>query len=100
MITIEVAFSPKEGEHLLKKINLPDGATAHDAVNTLGWLDDFLAIRDYQIGIFAKKIDWQTPLKTGDRLEIHRPLTINPMQKRQKRSKKQRLEKIHNKVMN
>lgn len=85
MIDIEVIFAPTAEQQLLKKLCVADKTTPKQVIELLGWDTEFPAILNYQIGIFAQKIDWDTPLKTGDRLEIYRPLTINPMQKRAKK---------------
>lgn len=85
MIEIEVVFAPTTEIQLLKKLQVADNITPEQVIRFLAWDKEFPAILDYQIGIFAKKIDWDTPLETGDRLEIYRPLTINPMQKRAKK---------------
>lgn len=84
-IEIEVVFAPTAEQQLLKKLTVADPITPKQVVELLGWQDEFSEIFGYQVGIFSQKIDWDTPLKTGDRLEIYRPLTINPMQKRAKK---------------
>lgn len=85
MIDIEVIFAPTAKTQLLKKLQVADEITPKQVIELLSWDTEFPEILGYQIGIFSQKIDWNTPLKTGDRLEIYRPLTINPMQKRAKK---------------
>ncbi|WP_019519309.1 RnfH family protein [Faucicola boevrei] len=82
---IEVMFCPTPNEQLHQKLSVASGTTAQQAVEILGWWQQFPQIQDFAVGVFSHKIDWQTVLQDGDRLEIYRPLTINPMQKRAKK---------------
>ncbi|ELA09604.1 hypothetical protein MOMA_04340 [Moraxella macacae 0408225] len=86
-IQVEIMFCPAPNTQLHQKLQLPNGKTAKQAVEMLGWWQQYPQIHDFAVGIFSHKIDWQTVLQDGDRLEIYRPLTINPMQKRAKKIK-------------
>ncbi|MFW2178401.1 MULTISPECIES: RnfH family protein [unclassified Moraxella] len=87
-ITIEVAFAPTATTQLLQKLSVAQGTTVQQAVAQLGWLERYPQISEYAVGIFAHKVAWDTVLTAGDRVEIYRPLTIDPIQKRQNLSKK------------
>lgn len=88
MITnyLTIAFSPDSQTQLLQSVNLADFATpvtARSLIEKLDWDKQFPQIFECEIGIFSQKIDWDSELKAGDRLEIYRPLTVTPMRKRQ-----------------
>lgn len=83
MITVQLAFAPKAETQLLTTVQVSDNGTVQDALDKTDWLQRFPDISGYAVGIFAKKVDWQTPLTAGDRIEIYRPLCIDPMKKRQ-----------------
>lgn len=69
---------------------LPDGATVADAIAQSGireaWPD--LEIRADRIGIFARKASLDMMLRDGDRVEIYRPLKIDPKEARRLRAKR------------
>jgi len=52
-----------------------------------------LAAADLKVGIWARKVDLQTPLREHDRVELYRPLTADPKEARRLRYK-QHLEKF------
>jgi hypothetical protein len=68
---------------------LPDGATVADAIAQSGireaWPD--VEIRADRVGIFARKVSPDTMLRDGDRVEIYRPLKIDPKEARRLRAK-------------
>lgn len=83
---ITVAFSPDSQTQLLQSLDLAEFATpitARSLIQKLDWDTQYPQIFDYEIGIFSQKIDWDSALKVGDRVEIYRPLTVTPMRKRQ-----------------
>lgn len=69
---------------------LPDGATVADAIAQSGireaWPD--LEIRADRVGIFARKASLDTMLRDGDRVEIYRPLEVDPKEARRLRAKR------------
>lgn len=69
---------------------LPDGATVADAIAQSGIRDAWpdLEIRADRIGIFARKASLDMMLRDGDRVEIYRPLKIDPKEARRLRAKR------------
>lgn len=88
MFTIEIAFAPDSQTQLLKQLNVATGTTAQQAVEQSELLSLYPQILQYDVGIFSQKIAWDTVLKAGDRVEIYRPLTLDPMKKRLLKLKK------------
>ena len=70
------------------ELSLPKGATVADAIECSGirtaWPD--IEIRDDRLGIFSRKVAPDTGLRDGDRVEIYRPLLIDPKEARRKRA--------------
>ena len=65
-------------------------------VATVGWAlvktgialgpDDAAIARKGCFGVFGKRKDWDSPLYTGDRLELYSPLLIDPKTVRRKKA--------------
>ncbi|HEX5961739.1 MAG TPA: RnfH family protein [Rhodanobacteraceae bacterium] len=68
---------------------LPAGATVADAIERAGVriAHPDVDLRDGRIGIFSRKVGLATPLRDGDRVEIYRPLRIDPKEARRRRAK-------------
>lgn len=90
-MTVEVAYATPEQQFLLV-VDVPAGSTALEVIQAS---NIFVQVPELQIdalavGVFSQQI--KNPetykIKAGDRLEIYRPLLIDPMQARRKRAKK------------
>ena len=86
-IDVEIAYALPEQQWLLQ-ISVPAGTTALKAVH----LSDIenqvpsLSLDPNELCIFSEKVSPDTILKAGDRVEIYRPLTIDPMESRRLRA--------------
>lgn len=71
------------------ELALPRGATVADAIDRSGVRSarPDVDIRDDCLGIFARKAGLQTTLRDGDRVEIYRPLKVDPKEARRRRAK-------------
>lgn len=91
MPTVEVAFARPDRQEILP-VKVPEGTTAVEAVKLSGIVDIFPEIDPDTIdmGIFGKVIKKpaEHPLREGDRVELYRPLKIDPKQARLNRAKK------------
>lgn len=69
---------------------LPDGGTVADAIAQSGIREAWsgVEIRADRVGIFARKVSFDTMLRDGDRVEIYRPLKIDPKEARRLRAKR------------
>lgn len=83
IIQIEVVFAADSVTQLRENLVVPVGTTVKQAIAKLDWLSRYPQLHTCKVGIFSKKVTWDTPLKTGDRIELYRQLTIDPMRKRQ-----------------
>jgi putative ubiquitin-RnfH superfamily antitoxin RatB of RatAB toxin-antitoxin module len=62
-------------------IELPAGACVRDALTACGWKGD-------AVGVFGKRVEPATLLADGDRVEIYRPLAVDPKERRRQRARK------------
>ena len=62
-------------------VELPAGAVVRDALRAAGVQAD-------AVGIFGKRVRPDTPLTDGDRVEIYRPLALDPKERRRRRARK------------
>lgn len=85
-IHITIAYATPE-----KQIELPleleAYATISIAIKKSGVLDKFPNIRfpEVAVGIWGKKKTLDCPVRDGDRVEIYRPLTVDPKEARRRR---------------
>lgn len=67
---------------------LPAGGTVGDAIRACGILDAVpeLAGRELDVGVFGRCCGLDEPVREGDRIEIYRPLQVDPKQARRLRA--------------
>lgn len=96
LLTVEVAYALPDRQRIVT-LTVPAGTTALDAVKLSGIADDFPEIDPdtADMGIFAKPLDDKAlplppdyQLKARDRVEIYRPLLIDPKEARAARAAK------------
>ncbi len=94
-IQVEVAYATPEHQ-LIIAVKVPEGCTALEAVEQSGITERFDTINIYQdpMGIFSQPLNGKVLpepsdyiLQAGDRIEIYRPLLIDPKQARLNRAK-------------
>lgn len=85
---VEVAYAKSE-EQVILLINVDEGCTVQKAIETSCILQRFpeIDLSQNKVGIFGKVVDLETVLREGDRVEIYRPLIIDPKQARRARAK-------------
>lgn len=90
-ISVEVAYALPHKQKIIS-LEVEDGTTLLDAVRQSGIEREFpeLDLQEAKYGVFGKAT--RTPetdiLKAGDRVEIYRPLLIDPKQARANRAAK------------
>ena len=89
-ISVEVAYALPKKQQIVK-LDVPPGTTALEAV-TLSKLDevfDELVIGpDLKIGVWGKVTTADRVLAAGERVEIYRPLLVDPKEVRKARAAK------------
>mgnify|MGYP001589834670 CR=1 FL=1 len=78
-IRVQVVYAQAERQ-TLRQIELDDGATAADAMAASGLLADFPELNRAaeRFGRHGRLIGRQERLKDGDRIEVLRPLVVDP----------------------
>ncbi len=87
-IRVEVVFALPQQQELVP-LELPEGATARQAVERSGLLQKYPDINldgQNKLGIYAKLAKPDTVLRDRDRVEIYRPLIADPKAVRKKRA--------------
>ena len=89
LIEIEVAYA-LPGNQTLECLKVPNGTTVAQAVKLSGICNKFPEIQpnDKNLGIFGKLVKSEAILHNHDRIEIYRPITVDPKEKRRKRVEK------------
>jgi uncharacterized protein len=87
-ISVTLAYSLAPREVVEKELVLPMKSTVQDALN-LANLTEFTTDTDYQLGIWGKKTSLNHVLQNRDRLELYRPLKVDPKVARRERFQKQ-----------
>jgi len=89
-LRIELAWSPAPREVLTLALVLPPGSTVADALRASGWLEAHgLALEALRCGIWGRLQTPEHALRDGDRIELYRPLIVDPKEARRLRYKKQ-----------
>lgn len=88
-IQIEVAYATPEKQRILS-LHVPAGTTCRAAVALSKMAEEFpdADLSSAPLGVFGKKIAAPdtTPVEEGQRIEIYRPLLIDPKQARLNRA--------------
>lgn len=85
-VAIEVAYAGPEGQVVLP-LTVPAGTTAWQAVElALPALPAGMSPDPARLGVFAKKVAADRIMEEGDRLELYRPLILDPMEARRRRA--------------
>jgi putative ubiquitin-RnfH superfamily antitoxin RatB of RatAB toxin-antitoxin module len=91
LIEIEVAYSPRPGLVDQVALRLPAGSTVADALQASGLLQRHsLDPATLRTGVWCKPKDPATTLRERDRVEIYRPLLVDPKEARRQRYKRHR----------
>jgi putative ubiquitin-RnfH superfamily antitoxin RatB of RatAB toxin-antitoxin module len=84
---IEVAYATP-GRQAIVRVEVPRGCTVAEAIERSGIREQFpdLVVAPERVGIFSRKVALDQVVRSGDRVEIYRPLTADPKETRRKRA--------------
>lgn len=103
-LPISLAYAPSATQSLYLEMEVAEGTTLLQALQKSGWLqqypdlqqwcdehaqDEQINNKTWAVGVFSQKKLLSYVLQAHDRIEIYRPLTIDPMRKRKKRAIRQ-----------
>ena len=87
LIEVEVAYAEPD-EQTVVTLKVPEGISAMEAVRRSGLLERFPGIdmRKNSLGVFGVPVSPCAPLAAGDRVEVYRPLQVDPKEARRLRA--------------
>jgi len=88
-IAVQVVYADAVRQEV-RSLRLPTGSTVIDAVTASGFADELPAgtVDAARLGVFSRRVSPCDVLREGDRVEIYRPLVLNPMEARRRRARK------------
>lgn len=90
-IRVEVAYSAAPRQVDVAALTMPAGCTVAQALQASGLLQRHgLQAAELQVGIWSRVVALDSPLRERDRVEIYRPLKVDPKEARRQRYKGQR----------
>lgn len=90
MLEIEIVYG-LANRQVLKSMTVAEGTTVREAALKSGLEVEFpeLDLQQVPLGIFGKAVKDETVLRDGDRIEVYRPLLIDPKEARRKRAEQE-----------
>ena len=84
-LSVEVVFATADRQELLE-VDLAPGATVADAIRESGIAKRFrdVDLDELPTGIWGRLVSRSQPVEQGDRVEIYRPLDIDPRDARRR----------------
>ncbi len=86
-ISVEVVLATRERQMLLA-LTVEEGATVADVIAASGIASRFpeLDLEEMPAGIWGKAVARERTVRDGDRVELYRPLQIDPREARRQRA--------------
>ena len=83
--SVEVVFALGDRQ-VLAEVSVSEGATVADAIRTSGIAQEFsdYDLSSFSVGIWGRLVDREHIVAAGDRIEIYRPLEIDPRDARRR----------------
>lgn len=90
MNKVMVAYAASAEEQVELSVEVPVGATLREAIHLSGVLTRYpeIDLEKSAVGVFSKRAKLDDVVNAGDRIEIYRPLLIDPKEARRAREKK------------
>jgi putative ubiquitin-RnfH superfamily antitoxin RatB of RatAB toxin-antitoxin module len=91
-LNVEVCYALPEGKGAVCALSLGEGVTVREAIDASGLLTRFpeIDLSVQKVGVFGKMRALDAVLADHDRVEIYRPLKVDPKLARQRRVEKTR----------
>lgn len=84
---VELVYMPTATQVIRQKIPFSPGLTVADVLQRTGIVNHHPEVLTSALGIFSVPVQLSTSVRAGDRVEIYRPLLIDPKQKRRQRAR-------------
>lgn len=87
LLRVSVAFAYPDHQ-VLMSTDLPEGATLRDAIEQSGIRDKVpeIDLDSMRVGVYGKLKGLEDAVRSGDRVEIYRPLKADPKEARRTRA--------------
>ena len=87
-LAVELVLATAETQVLLA-LDVDEGATVGDVIAVSGIATRFpgLDVEEMPVGIWGKQVSRASAVRHGDRVELYRPLEIDPREARRQRAK-------------
>lgn len=90
-LRIEVVYCPAPGQIDQVHLQLAAPSSVADALSASGVLErQRLSLEGLRVGIWGKASELDAPLRDRDRIELYRPLIVDPKEARRQRYKRHR----------
>jgi len=91
MLQVTVAYSPAPREMFEEELGVAEGTTVREAVQASSLPARYpqLAWQDLTPGIWGRAVEWEQRVQALDRIELCRPLTVDPKIARRERFRQQ-----------
>lgn len=92
-VAVTLAYSARAREVDVVALLLPAGATLLDALRASGILARHpgIDLATQTVGVWGRPGTFDEPLRPGDRVEIYRPLVVDPKEARRRRERAHRV---------
>jgi putative ubiquitin-RnfH superfamily antitoxin RatB of RatAB toxin-antitoxin module len=86
-LRVQVCWATPE-QQVVKELVLPAPVTVEQAVRTSGILEELpgITLADNEVGVFSERRRLGDLLRDGDRVEIYRPMQVDPKEARRRRA--------------
>jgi putative ubiquitin-RnfH superfamily antitoxin RatB of RatAB toxin-antitoxin module len=88
LITVEVVYL-EANKQCLRQTDIAEGSSVLDAITASG-IAELIPNAGFdpdRLGIFSKRVSADHVVQSGDRIEIYRPLILDPMEARRRRAR-------------
>ena len=86
-VSVEVVYA-EPTQRWLRRVSLPAGSTVMQAIEASGLAREVagLVVDPARLGVFSRKVAPDHVVGEGDRVEIYRPLMLDPKEARRRRA--------------
>jgi len=79
----------RPGRQIVREVMVDEGASVRDAIVASGITDHIPDVRDFDdVGIWGRRVTPDHAVRSGDRIEIYRPLAADPKETRRRRARR------------
>lgn len=90
MVNVELVYVAADQSIVHINLELASGSTVANALALATIYDSHPETRSCAVGIFSKIVSLDTILRDGDRVELYRPLALDPKEKRRQLARKKK----------